>query len=277
MLQLSEPYSSRRDTVTFVLCILLAVAARLAPLSYAETIASGLRNTILFPFLLLQDEMQQLQVRRAQFEEIVARADSAAANAGRVQGLEQENARLRAILGLGARMPAHHVGAEVLLQTQLTEGTTIIVSAGEQDGVTHRAPVVAVRGLVGSVETVDRNTSVIHTWTHPDFRVAVTAMGDSVVGLVEPHFGPIGTMMLELWGVSYGGDIPPGTLVYTSGLGGVYPRGVPVGRVREVLDDRVVGWSRSFLLEPAVHPATVSHVLILLAETGDLSSTFEQN
>ena len=201
MPQLSQSYSSRRDTVTFVLCILLAVAARLAPLSYAETIASGLRNTILFPFLLLQDEMQQFEVRRAQFEEIVARADSAAANAGRVQGLEQENARLRAILGLGARMPVHHVGAEVLLQTQLTEGTTIIVSAGEQDGVTHRAPVVAVRGLVGSVETVDRNTSVIHTWTHPDFRVAVTAMGDSVVGLVEPHFGPIGTMMLELRGV----------------------------------------------------------------------------
>ncbi len=276
MPQLSEPYSSRRDTVTFVLCILLAVAARLTPLSYAETIASGLRNTILFPFLRLQDETQQLQVRRAQFEEIVARADSAAAIAGRVQVLQQENARLRAILGLGARMPVHHVGAEVLLQTQLTDGTTIIVSAGEQDGVRHRAPVVAVRGLVGSVETVDRNTSVVHTWTHPDFRVAVTAMGDSVVGLVQPRFGPIGTMMLELRGVSYGGDIPPGMPVYTSGLGGVYPRGVPVGRVREVLDDRV-GWSRSFLLEPAVHPAVVSHVLILLAETGDLSSIFEQN
>ncbi len=276
MLQLSVPYSSRRDTVTFVICILLSVAARLAPLSYAETIASGLRDTILFPFLRLQDETQQLQVRRAQFEEIAALADSAAVNAGRVQGLVEENARLRAILGLGARMPVHHVGAEVLLQTQLTEGTTIIVSAGEQDGVTHWAPVVAVRGLVGKVETVDRNTSVIHTWTHPDFRVAVTAMGDSVVGLVAPHFGPIGTMMLELRGVSYGGDIPPGTLVYTSGLGGVYPRGVPVGRVREVLDDRV-GWSRSFLLEPAVHPYAVSHVLILLAETGDLSSTFERN
>lgn len=276
MLQLSEPYSSRRDTVTFALCILLAVAARLAPLSYAETIASGIRNTILFPFLRLQDEIQQLQVRRAQFEEIVARADSAAANAGRVQGLEQENARLRAILGLGARMPVHHVGAEVLLQTQLTEGTTIIVSAGAQDGVRHRATVVAVRGLVGSVETVDRNTSVVHTWTHPDFAVAVTAMGDSVVGLVGPRFRATGAMMLELRDVSYSGHIPPGTLVYTSGLGGVYPRGVPVGRVREVLDDRV-GWSRSFLLEPAVHPAAVSHVLILLAETGDLSGTFEQN
>jgi len=50
----SEPYSSRRDTVTFVICLLLAVAARLTPLTYAEAIASGIRDTILFPFLRLQ-------------------------------------------------------------------------------------------------------------------------------------------------------------------------------------------------------------------------------
>ncbi len=276
MLQLSEPYSSRRNTVTFVICLLLAVTARLIPLSQAEAIASGIRNSILSPFLRLQYETQQLQVRRTQFEEIAARADSAAAIAGQVQGLEQENARLRAILGLRARMPVHHVAAEVLHQTQPTEGTTIIVSAGEQDGVRRRAPVVAMGGLVGSIQTIDRNTSVVHTWTHPDFAVAVTALGDSVVGLVAPRFGPVGSMLLELHHVYYGGDIPPGTLFITSGLGGVYPRCLPVGRVRAVLDDRV-GWSRSFLLEPTVHPAAVAHVLILLAETGDLSGAFEQN
>jgi rod shape-determining protein MreC len=271
----SEPYSSRRDTVTFVVCLLLAVAARMAPLTYAEAIASSIRNTILFPFLRLQEETEQLQIRRVQFDEIAARADSAAAIAGQLQGLEQENARLRAILGLRARMPVRHVAAEVLLQTQQTEGTTIIVSAGEQEGVLRWAPVVALGGLVGNVQTVDRNTAVVHTWTHPDFSAAVTALNDSVVGLVGPRFGEGFTMMLELRGVAYGGDIPQGTPVYTSGLGGVYPRGLPVGRIRSVLDDRV-GWSRSFLLEPAVHPAAVSHVLILLAEGRDLSNVFEE-
>ena len=81
-------------------------------------------------------------------------------------------------------------------------------------------------------------------------------------------------MMLELRGVSYGAEIPEGTVVYTSGLGGVYPRGIPVGRIRGVIDDRVE-WSRTYLLEPAVHPASVSHVLLLLAEAGDLSNTFD--
>jgi rod shape-determining protein MreC len=247
----------------------------MAPLTYAEAIASGIRNTILFPFLRLQEETELLRIRRVQFDEIAARADSAAAIAGRLQGLEQENARLRAILGLRARMPVRHVAAEVLHQTQQTEGTAIIVSAGEQDGVRRWAPVVSLGGLVGSVQAVDRNTATVHTWTHPDFGVAVTFLNDSVVGLVGPRFGDGLTMMLELREVAYVGDIPPGTPVYTSGLGGVYPRGIRVGRIRSVLDDRV-GWSRSFWLEPAVHPAAVSHVLILLAEGGDLSSAFEE-
>ena len=271
----SEPYSSRRDTVTFVICLLLAVAARLTPLTYAEAIASGIRDTILFPFLRLQEETEQFRIRRIAFEEIAARADSADAVAGRLEGLEQENVRLRAILGLRARMPVRHVAAEVLHQTQPTEGATLIVSAGEQEGVRRWAPVVSLGGLVGSVQAVDRNTAVVHTWTHPDFGVAVTFLNDSVVGLVTPRFGEGLTMMLELRGVAYGGDIPAGTLVYTSGLGGVYPRGIPVGRIRSVLDDRV-GWSRSFLLEPTVHPAAVSHVLVLLAEGGDLSNAFQE-
>ncbi len=275
MRQLSKPFSSRRDTLTFVICLIFAVTARLTPATYAEAIASTIRETVLSPFLSLQDEIQQLRVWRVRFEEISARADSVSAIAGNVQGLMQENARLRAILGLRARMPVHHIAAEVLFQTQQTEGTTIIVSAGEREGVWRWAPVVALGGLVGSVQTVDRNTSVVHTWTHPNFGVAVTALGDSVVGLVGPLFGGGATMMLELRDVSYEGEIPEGTPIFTSGLGGVYPRGIPVGRIRMVLDDQV-GWSRSFLVEPAVHPAAVSHVLILLAETEDLSGAFER-
>jgi len=258
-----------------VICLIFAVTARLTPATYAEAIASTIRETVLSPFLRLQDEIQQLRVWRVRFEEISARADSVSAIAGNVQGLMQENARLRAILGLRARMPVHHIAAEVLFQTQQTEGTTIIVSAGEREGVWRWAPVVALGGLVGSVQTVDRNTSVVHTWTHPNFGVAVTALGDSVVGLVGPLFGGGATMMLELRDVSYEGEIPEGTPIFTSGLGGVYPRGIPVGRIRMVLDDQV-GWSRSFLVEPAVHPAAVSHVLILLAETEDLSGAFER-
>ncbi|MCZ6916520.1 MAG: rod shape-determining protein MreC [Gemmatimonadetes bacterium] len=273
MAQTSESYSTRGDTIAFSLCVLIAVAARLAPLAYTDPVASAIRETILAPFLELQNQSELWRVRRSEFTAIMARSDSALAIAGRVQGLEQENARLRAILGLRSRMPVHHVAGEVLHQTQPTRGNKLIISVGEQDGVRRWAPVVAVGGLVGYVQSVDRGTAVIRTWTDPEFSVSVTALNDSVFGLVGPRFGD-GRMMLELRGVSYGGRIPEGTVVYTSGLGGVYPRGIPVGRIRAVIDDRVE-WSRTYLLEPAVHEASVSHVLLLLAEAGDLSSVFD--
>jgi rod shape-determining protein MreC len=253
---------------------MLAVAARLAPLTYTDPIASGIRETILAPFLELQNQSELWRVRRTEFTAIMARSDSAVAIAGRMQGLEQENTRLRAILGLRSRMPVHHVAGEVLHQTQPTEGNALIVSAGEQDGVERWAAAVAVGGLLGYVQSVDRNTAVIRAWTDPEFSVSVTALNDSVLGLVGPRFGSGPAMMLELRGVSYGVQIPESTVVYTSGLGGVYPRGIPVGRIKAVIDDRVE-WSRTYLLEPAVHPASVSHVLLLLAEAGDLSSAFD--
>lgn len=271
----SEPYSSRRDTVAFLVCLSLAVAVRLAPVQFAEALASGIRETLLVPFLQLQMQTEQWRIRRVEFTEIMAQYDSTIAMVGEVQALKQENIRLRAILGLGSRMPVHHVAGEVLHQTLQAEGITLIVSAGAHDGVRRWAPVVAVGGLVGNVQSVDRGTSVVHAWTHPDFGVTVTALGDSVVGIVSPATGDGATMTLELRGVAYRGDIPIGTAVFTSGLGGVYPRGIPVGYIRSVIEEQE-GWSRSFLLEPAVHPAAVSHVLILLAQAGDLSAGFER-
>ena len=52
----------------------------------------------------------------------------------------------------------------------------------------------------------------------------------------------------------------------TTGLGGVYPRGLLIGTV-SVLTEEQVGLSKTYQIEPAVHPAAVSHVLILLADT----------
>ncbi len=276
----SQPYSSRADNVTFLVCLSLAVIVRLAPTQYSQALASGIRETLLVPFLQLQMQTERWRIRRTEFATIMAQHDSAVALVGQMQALDQENSRLRAILGLRSRMPVHHVAGEVLHQSLQSGGTTLIVSVGKQDGVSRWAPVVAVGasgagGLVGNIQTVDHETSVVHAWTHPDFAVSVTGLDDAVVGIASPSRGEGGSMMLELRGVSYRGDVPPGTAILTSGLGGVYPRGIPVGYVRSVIDERE-GWSRSFLLAPAVHPAAVSHALILLAQVGDLRAAFEQ-
>ncbi len=96
-------------------------------------------------------------------------------------------------------------------------------------------------------------------------------------GIVAPHGseGPR-AWLLELQGVAYSQLVPEGALILTSGLGGVLPRGIPVGTVVGVAGE-AGGWERTYLVRPAVHPAAVTHVMILTGPPvrGDLRSLFE--
>jgi len=67
---------------------------------------------------------------------------------------------------------------------------------------------------------------------------------------------------MEFHGVAYRDQLRPGARVVTSGLGGVFPRGIPLGTVQGILSESA-GWERTYVLRPAVHPAEASHVMIL--------------
>jgi rod shape-determining protein MreC len=110
---------------------------------------------------------------------------------------------------------------------------------------------------------VDDHTSVVLSWAHPEFRASAIAADGSVVGIAAPHGadGP-GVWLLELQGVLYRQQVPAGTVIVTSGLGGVFPRGIPIGTVVGPAGE-AKGWGRTYLVRPAVHPAALSHVMIL--------------
>jgi len=270
-----ERTTSRRDTLIFVACLLLSVVARSVPRDWGFALASGFRSTLLMPFLALQHQAELTKSSRARFDMVVNERDSLALAADSVVALRAENVQLRAVLGLRARLPLTHVAAEVLHQAYPTDGFTVILSAGRSQGVRPMAPVLAPEGLFGVVTAVEARTSVAMVWAHPDFRSSAMTLDGSVFGIVAP-FGTEGPnqMLMELSGVPYREDVPAGTMVYTSGFGGVYPRGVPLGTVIQVGSEGA-GWSRTYLLRPVVHPAAVSHVMILLGpEPADLKSAF---
>jgi rod shape-determining protein MreC len=64
-------------------------------------------------------------------------------------------------------------------------------------------------------------------------------------------------------GVPYRASLKPGTLIVSSGLGAVYPRGIPIGTVLgEVRTPEQ--WARTYLLRPSVQPANIAQVMLLL-------------
>lgn len=217
--------------------------------------------------------METAQRDRTDLARIVAERDSAFVRITQLETLRRENERLRSILSLRSRLPVEHVAGEVLHQAYPTDAFTLLVALEEAGNVAKWAPVVAAGGLVGHVQTVDGKTAVVLSWAHPEFRASATGLDGAVAGIVAPRLGEGPATFLELRGVPYRVEVPPGTTVYTSGLGGIYPRGIPLGRVLDVADERE-GWSRTYLIEPAVHPASVSHVLVLVMHGQDLGRVF---
>ncbi len=272
-------FSSRRDTLAFVICLLLSFAARLAPPTVQDAAATTFSRTVLAPFLFLQEEAEVIKSTRSRYAQVVGLRDSIVVRALSLPGLEEENQRLRDLLGLSSRLQVQHVSAEALHQASPASGLVTILTAGSNSGVRPRAPVVATGGLVGVVQSVTGDRSVAMFWTHPDFRVSAMTRDGSVFGIVAPRGseGP-NTMLLELTGVPYQQQVMPGTVIYTSGLGGasgVYPRGIPIGTILDVGDEQE-GWSRTYVVRPAVPPAAVSHVIILTGSALDLGTAFTE-
>ena len=272
----AEGFASRWDTLAFVVCLLLSLAARAAPEPLQEQAASAVRSTVLAPFLWLQHQAELFRTSRTRFAAVVAERDSAARSAMLVDALREENMRLRELLDLRARLPVRHVAAEGLHQSLPTDGLTLLLAAGARDGVRPMAPVLTPGGLLGVVQSVDAERSVAMIWPHPDFRAGAMTLDGSIFGIVAPHGsdGP-NTALMELSGVPYRDLVAPGTQLYTAGFGGVYPRGIPLGQVMAVAEEQE-GWARTYVVRPAVHPAAVSHVIILTQPTVDLTETFRE-
>ncbi len=258
----AERYGTRADTIAFLACLVLSLVILALPDALRRPVAGALRTTVLAPVLAVEHQAVTSREQRRSAVQLRAERDSFAPAAALVPELRAENAQLRSLLKLGGRLGYGFVDAEVLHQTGLTDGLTLLLSAGRREGVVPQAPVIAPGGLVGMVLSADPHTSVAMAWTHPDFRVSAMAEGGRLFGIVASRRTEASGEVMELSGIPYREGLPPGTAVVTSGLGGVYPRGIPLGSVQGVLEESS-GWERTYLLRPAVHPAEVSHVMVL--------------
>jgi rod shape-determining protein MreC len=252
-----------RDTVLLLACVAVSVTVLLLPGRLTGAVANVLRDSALAPLVALQQLAEEGRTSRARLLAAVAERDSALLLVLDVAALREENRVLRDLVRLGPREARGFVAADVLWQTTPTDGRTLLLSAGTRAGAAPFQPVVTGEGLVGVVAEAGPSSSVAHTWAHPEFRVSGVTEDGAVLGIVAPASGaaPVNTL-LEFRGTAYRDTVPDGTLVITAGLGGVYPRGIPVGRVQGIKREEL-GWERVYVLAPAVNPGLVRHVLLL--------------
>ena len=255
---------SRRDTVLFVSCLVAAFAAIQLPDRIRDPFAAILRQTLVAPLVALQSDAEQSRRSWLTRDAREAQRDSIALRAMSLDASLADNDRLRKLLGLGEALRWGFVPAEVLQGRGVGEEYTVVLSAGSQAGILPFSPVVAPEGLVGMVKSVDPTMSIAIVWAHPDFRVSAMAVDGGAFGIVGAHLGDEPeSYLLEMRGVPMRSTLKPGALIVSSGLGGTFPRGIPVGTVIAEMKTSEL-WARTYLLRPAVAPADVSDVMVLL-------------
>src|SRR5690606_2289878 len=208
----------------------LSLLLLLLPNVYREGLARGVRASVLRPILALQ---QGAVERNTLFDDparLRAQRDSLAAYLVGNAAIEAENRRLRELLGLRERLPPSFVPAEVVrIPGRATEGF-FQLTAGAEQGILAGASIVAADGLVGRVRELDGSMAFGIDWMHSEFRASAMTPDGQVYGIVEPRQVD-GEWLLALTGTPRHVELDEGELILTSGHGGVFPRGIPIGRI----------------------------------------------
>ena len=190
----------------------------------------------------------------------------------RVTETVEENQRLRRLLALKEAMPLATLSGEIIAREWGGWVRSLTVNRGRSDHVTRLTAVIAPDGLIGRVVDVRPGASVVQVLIDPASTVGAHAVRSRTAGIVEGD--PRGTMRFKYMARD-GSGLQVGDLVVTSGSGGLFPRGLPIGRVRAI-DDRGSALFHYAQLTPAVDFARIDEVLLIVGEgTHDVAALFE--
>lgn len=261
----SEGSAGRRQVLFALVFLGLALVLTYLPPGQQQGIASALRASVLRPFVATQEGLVSTRARTLETGQLRSQLDSLVATLSAHRTLAEENRRLRALLSLEQRVGPGYRPATVLRAGTAGSESMFLLNVGEEQGVLPNAPVITRHGLLGIVRQVRGGTAIGMDWTHPDFRASAMTLDGTVYGIVESRRGDFREGdRLVLNGTPFHTSLDGGTIIVTSGLGGVFPRGIPIGTVDE-LAEAEAGWRKSYWLDPLVEPGSATHVLVATA------------
>ena len=182
--------------------------------------------------------------------------------AHRVEQLEAENVRLRALLELRPKLVVRSQTAEILYQAADLYSRKVVIDRGEQNGIVAGSPVINETGVLGQVTRSYPLSAEVTLLTDRDAAIPVINNRTQARSAAFGGSGGVGKHSMELRFMASDADVQVGDLLNTSGIDGVYPPGTPVAVVVSV--DRMIdsGFARVGL-RPLASADSVRHVLVL--------------
>lgn len=188
-----------------------------------------------------------------------------------VEELKQENERLRKMLDYAGSLGDYSCTAgRVIGRSNGIWFDTLTINIGRSSGIEPGMPVICGDGLIGKVTDVGSGWSKVTAMIDSSVTVAATVERTRDNCMVRGMFSTSDTAgKLELYYLPTGlTDLVPGDIIMTSGIGGVYPKGIKIGTVTEVmLDSDQAGINA--IVEPSVDFLHIEEVLVITGSGGE--------
>lgn len=204
----------------------LAVSGLFVPLFGATSSTAELAETTALHLLPRAELIRQ-------FEDLRRQQEVARIHAMQHQEVLRENARLRQQLLLPRQHPDWTLRlARVVGRDPANWWRAVRIDLGARDGITTNLPVLTPEGLVGRVSETAYAHSQVVLVGDPNCRVSVLVRETGDTGIIAPESSaPLDSTLVELGYLSRSSKLQVGQQVVTSGLGGIFPKGILVGQI----------------------------------------------
>ena len=190
----------------------------------------------------LKRELQQLRLQMNKYREA-----------------ELANQRLRALLNFKKSIPTPLLPAELVAFDPSGWFQTILIDKGKDDGVLKDMAVVSAEGLAGRVIGVSRRHAKVLLILDGNSSVDAFIQRSRARGVLEG----LGRERCLLKYVQRNEDVQVGDQVITSGMGGVFPKGILIGKVQEVVRGNY-GLFQRVEVEPAVNFSRLEEIMVVV-------------
>ncbi len=276
-----------RDTRHVIWLLMLGAVLLLnLPLPVAMRIESGARGQFapFQNFMTLArhgvasgwSELRHTQTLRHERRELIEDVASLRETVRRLERFERENEVLRRQLGFAVLAPRRLLLCEVIARGDISGWwRTIRINKGARDGIREGQAVTSVDGLVGRTMAVSERTADVLLITDPNSRIAVTGAHNGTYGIMRgAGIRMTRDIPLEMLAAALPGELHyvpreqplnPGDRIVTSGLGGLFPEGLEVGRLGAVSLDPSGLYQRA-TVHPSANLAALKYVFVVMED-----------
>ena len=222
----------------------------------------------------LFDNVQKLQAENKELREKIDKLDNERTEYLR---LKRENEDLRKVFDLKDQLAnSDFVGANIIARDGGNLFNIFLTDKGSANGIDYNMPVITSKGLVGKVVSTQPFSSKIISIIEDGSSVSaiVAKSGDYVVVKGDIKLEKEGLCKLEYIPAEL--DLIQGDVIETSGIGGIYPKGIIIGTVKEIRSGES-DLDRYAIIQPAADLKRINQVVILRNKEAQSKSEMESS